>query len=101
MIKNNVNPELYTSWKDDLWFIEKQKIGDLSKEFERRYDVRINFVSEDVKNYHFTGTIHHETIEQVMTILRRTIPLNYSFNKNIISIDIDNRLVEEFNLKNQ
>jgi ferric-dicitrate binding protein FerR (iron transport regulator) len=100
IIENNIKTELYTSWKDDSWVIEKQKLGVLSKDFERRYDVRIQFVSDEVMNYHFTGTIQRETIEQVMTILRRTIPLKYSFDKNVIIIDIDKRLEKEFNMKN-
>ncbi len=101
VIESNVKPELYTSWKDDLWVIEKQKLGTLSKDFERRYDVYIKFVSEDAMNYHFSGTIQSETIEQVMTILRRTVPLKYSFDKNVITISEDKQLVKEFQLKNK
>lgn len=100
MIENNIKPELYTSWKDDLWVIEKQKLGILSKDFERRYDVQIQFVSDEVMNYHFTGTIQRETIEQVMTILRRTVPIKYSFDKNVIIIDRDKLLEKEFYIKN-
>jgi len=99
VIENNIKSELYTSWKDDSWVIEKQKLGVLSKDFERRYNVRIQFVSDEVKNYHFTGTIQRETIEQVMAILRRTIPLKYSFDKNVIIIDVDKQLKKEFFMK--
>ncbi len=100
VIENNINPELYTSWKDDLWVIEKQKLGALAKDFERRYNVSIVFDSNEVMNYHFSGSIQRETIEQVMTILRRTIPLKYSFEKNKIFISLDRQLAKEFNLKN-
>ena len=96
MIENNIKPELYTSWKEDLWVIEKQKLGNLSKDFERRYNVRFVFSSNNVKDYHFSGTIQRETIEQVMKILRRTIPLKYSFDKNLITIDEDQALIKEF-----
>ena len=100
VIENNIKPELYTSWKDEFWVIEKQKLGILSKDFERRYNVRIQFLSDEVMNYHFTGTIQRETIEQVMTILRRTIPLKYSFDKNVIIIDLDKKLEKEFYMIN-
>jgi len=101
VIENNVKTELYTSWKDDLWVIEKQKLGVLSKDFERRYNVRIVFASENVTKYHFSGTIQRETIEQVMKILRRTIPLTYSFDRNLITIDEDPTLLKEFHSKNK
>ena len=101
VIENNIKPELFTSWKDNLWIIEKQNLGNLSKDFERRYNVQIIFSSEDIKNYRFSGSIQNEPIEQVMKILRRTIPLKYSFDRNVISIDEDKTLAKEFILKNQ
>ena len=100
-IENDIDTEIYTSWKDNFWIIEKQKLGALSKDFERRYDVRIVFSSENVKNYHFSGTIQNETVEQVMRILRRTIPLKYSFDKNVITIGDDPVLMKEFQSKNR
>ncbi len=101
VVENNIKTELYTSWKDDLWIIEKQKLGNLSKDFERRYNVQIVFSSDNIKNYHFTGSIRREPVEQVMKILRRTIPLKYSFEKDVIIIGEDKQLYEEFILKNQ
>ena len=100
-IDDNIKPELYTSWKDDSWIIEKQLLGTLIKDFERRYDVEIRFGSDNVSNYHFSGTIQRETIEQVMLILQRTIPLQYTINKNTITIREDQRLVKEFEYKNK
>jgi ferric-dicitrate binding protein FerR (iron transport regulator) len=99
VIDSNIKTELYMSWKDDLWVIEKQRLGALSKDFERRYNVHIKFSSEGVMDYHFSGTIQRETIEQVMKILRRTIPLKYSFDKNLITIGEDQALMKEFHSK--
>ena len=98
VIENNVKVKLYTSWKDDQWEIENQELGLLSKDFERRYNVSIVFSSKNIADYHFTGIIQHETIEQVMLILRRTIPLQYTFDKNLITIAEDPVLMKEFHL---
>jgi Fe2+-dicitrate sensor, membrane component len=101
IIADNIKPELFTSWKDDSWIIEKQLLGNLIKDFERRYDVEIKFGSDNISDYHFSGTIQRETIEQVMLILQRTIPLQYTINKNLITIREDRKLVEEFDMKNK
>ncbi|NJK93574.1 MAG: FecR family protein [Bacteroidales bacterium] len=61
-----VNIELFTSWKDNRWIIEKQKLGDLYRDIERRYNIRIQFLSDTIKQFHFTGTLENETIEQIM-----------------------------------
>jgi Fe2+-dicitrate sensor, membrane component len=101
IIDDNINPELFTSWKDDSWIIEKQLLENLVKDLERRYDVEIQFASDNISGYHFSGTIQRETIEQVMLILQRTIPLKYAINENTITIREDRKLVEEFDLKNK
>lgn len=91
-----VNTELFTSWKDSRWVIEKQKLGDLSRDFERRYNIRIRFLSDSIKKFHFSGTLENETVEQIMTIMRHTIPLKYKIEKGVITISEDNELMNRF-----
>jgi transmembrane sensor len=94
--KGEVNTELFTSWKDERWIIEKQPLGVLSRDFERRYNIKINITSDIISKYHFTGTIQNETIEQLLVILRHTIPLKYTIDKGSISIYEDTVLMKEF-----
>jgi transmembrane sensor len=95
-----IKTELYTSWKDDRWVIEKRDIKSLSNDFERRYNIKIQIESEDIMKYHFTGTLQNETIEQVLVILRHTIPLKYKIDKGLITISEDERLMKEFKSAN-
>ena len=95
-----IKTELYTSWKDDRWVIEKRDIESLVNDFERRYNIKIQLESDEVKKYHFTGTLQNETIEQVLVILRHTIPLKYKIDKGLISISEDERLMKEFKSAN-
>lgn len=96
---NKVNTALFTSWKDENWIIENQQLESLSRDFERRYNIKIELASQNIGNYHFTGTIQNETIEQIMVILRHTIPLKYDLDRGIIKIYEDPLLVKEFELK--
>jgi transmembrane sensor len=95
-----IKTELYTSWKDDRWVIEKRDIESLVNDFERRYNIKIQLESDDIKKYHFTGTLQNETIEQVLVILRHTIPLKYKIDKGLITISEDERLMKEFKSAN-
>jgi transmembrane sensor len=95
-----IKTELYTSWKDDRWVIEKRDIEGLVNDFERRYNIKIQLESDDIKKYHFTGTLQNETIEQVLVILRHTIPLKYKIDKGLITISEDERLMKEFKSAN-
>jgi transmembrane sensor len=98
MIKlEQVKTELFTSWKDKNWIIEQQSLGNLSRELERRYAITIEFKSENIKKYRFSGTIQNETIEQILYILRNTLPLKYTIEKGKVVIEEDKKLIKEFN----
>jgi len=92
--------ELYTSWKEERWIIAKRDMESLVNDFERRYNIKILLESNDIKKYHFTGTLQNETIEQVLVILRHTIPLKYKIDKGLITISEDESLMKEFKSAN-
>ncbi|HEX3006481.1 MAG TPA: FecR domain-containing protein [Bacteroidales bacterium] len=91
-----VNTQLFTSWKDTRWIIEEQKLGDLARDFERRYNIKIQFGSPAAEQFHFSGILENETIEQIMNIMRHTIPIKYKIEKGIINIEQDNELLKNF-----
>jgi transmembrane sensor len=99
-IHEEVKTELFTSWKDERWIIESQNIENLVKDLERRYNLKIAILSPSIKKFHFTGIIQNETIEQIMEIMRHTIPMKYTIEKGLISIKEDKKLMNEFYLKN-
>ena len=92
----NVKTELYTSWKDSLWIIQSEKLEDLALLLERRYNVSIAFTNEEVKKYRFSGTIQHETLEQIFEIMRFTMPVSYFINKGQVSIMQDQSLLKRY-----
>ena len=69
IIAKNVSTKLYTSWKDVRWLIEKEPLGSLAVKLERRYNVRIAFSNEALKDMSFSGTLKDESIEQVLEAL--------------------------------
>jgi transmembrane sensor len=98
MIKmDEVKTELFTSWRGENWVIEKQNLESLAQQLERRYNINIDISSENVKKFRFSGTIQNETIEQIMEIMRNTMPLKYSIEKGKITVTEDKKLMQEFN----
>jgi len=95
--QDQVKTELFTSWKDKNWVIEQQSLENLTRDMERRYDVIIEFNSESIRKYRFSGTIQNETLEQILYILHNTLPLKYTMEKGRIVIDEDRTLMKEFN----
>ncbi|HEX3006280.1 MAG TPA: FecR family protein [Bacteroidales bacterium] len=96
VIKDEVNTEATISWKDKRWIIQGETIDKLVVMLERRYNIKINILSEELGAFKFSGTIENETIEQVMDYLRYTVPVNYTLNKGYINLRIDNALKEKY-----
>jgi len=92
IINDILKTDLITSWKDNRWVFEGETIGNLSILLERRYNVKINIASEELKLYKFTGTFENETIEQIMQVLQITAPLKYKIGKGIIDVKLDPNL---------
>ncbi len=72
---NDVAPVI--SWKENKWIIENQNLQQLAIEMERKFDVKINFNSERLKNFRFSGTLLNEPIEQVLMVMGVSAPITY------------------------
>lgn len=81
----NVDVLPIISWKENKWIIEKQTLGKLAIELERKFDISINFKSQRLKNYRFTGTLLNEPLEQVLRVMSFTAPINYEIKGKTVS----------------
>lgn len=75
-----VTTEIFTSWKDGRWLIKAEELQTLAVKLERRYDVKITFKNESLKNYKFSGILTDETFEQVLDIIKLIAPIEYSID---------------------
>ena len=88
-VSEDVNVSLHTSWKDTEWLIESQTFGELAGSLERRYNIRMIFGSNDLRNYRFSGTIRNETIEQILNVLTFSAPMKYTIEQGVVRLQID------------
>lgn len=85
-LATNVETPVYTSWKDNEWIIQNEKLESLSIKLGRRYDVEIQLIDDKVKNYSYTGTLKDETLEQVLEVISLTSPIKYKLEKKKVSL---------------
>jgi transmembrane sensor len=102
VVYQSINTELTTSWKDRRWIIDGEELSSLAVLLERRYDVKITLLSDDLKKYKFSGTIENETFEQVLHLLSLVLPVKYELQKGYVTMDIDKTLKDKYSsfLKN-
>jgi transmembrane sensor len=82
IITPKINTEIYTSWKDPVWYIEREPLLSLTKKFERRFNIKFVFESQNLEDYKFTGTLKDETLEQVLNLVKYSAPIEYRIKDN-------------------
>lgn len=90
------NPEIETSWKDKRWIIKSLDLENLAVLLSRRFNVNIKIQTPDLKKYKFSGTIENETLEQVFTIMKYTVPVSYNIDKGEVTWTINRNLEKDY-----
>ena len=94
LVKEDVNIEPVVSWKENRWIFDNKSLSQIAVDLERRYDVQIQFKSEGLKSYRFTGTILAEPIEQVLEVMSITAPISFKLAGRVITLSENKDLIE-------
>ncbi len=83
---NTVRTRMFTSWKDNKLIFINMSLKELIVLLERKYGVDIEVDWNVILDYHYDGTIHNETILDVLDILKETLPVDYNIEGQKIII---------------
>ena len=76
----------FTNWTQGVLTIEGETIAELSKKLERRYNVRILFGDESVKQHFYTGSIRDEDLKVVLEALEFASAIKYQQKGDSITL---------------
>jgi ferric-dicitrate binding protein FerR (iron transport regulator) len=93
---SNVKTELFTSWKDQRWIIEREPFTTLVPMLERRYNMKIIFENPGMRDFKFTGTVENESIGELLNAIKFTAPIEYSIIKDTVRLYLDKDASEKF-----
>lgn len=85
VLVENVDTDVYISWKDEKLVFRSEKLVEIVKKMERWYDVNIT-IEEELKQRVYSGTFQDETVEQALDAICITSNLRYSIEKNNVEI---------------
>ena len=95
-LESNINTKTATSWYTRRWVFEREKLSSMATLLERQYDVTIHFQNEEIKDFHLTGTLEEESIEQVLRALQLTLPINYKINQRELTLSINQNKIDNY-----
>jgi transmembrane sensor len=88
--------QVETSWKNKRWIIQGEDLENLAVLFSRRFNVNIHLKNAELKKYKFSGIIENETIEQVFSIMKFTIPISYTIDKGDVTWSINSNREKDY-----
>ncbi|MGK0414050.1 MAG: transmembrane sensor [Polaribacter sp.] len=78
--------EMYTAWIDGKIILKHMKFSSIIKKIERHYNVSIKNEDKVLENEFITATFEDESIEQVLEVINKLHPIEYSVKDNKIVI---------------
>ena len=89
--KNNVevkqvNPHIFTAWKNNRLIFINMNLKELIILLERKYGVDIEVTDNVILDFHYDGSIKNESIIEVLDLLKETLPIKYKIEGQTILI---------------
>jgi ferric-dicitrate binding protein FerR (iron transport regulator) len=85
--RKTVQAANYTSWKDGHFSFINMSLGEIATILERRFDVEIAFLSENIREEHYYAQFeNNENLEQILDLLSHKRSWTYVRKNNIINV---------------
>jgi len=82
-----VNTEVYTAWRKGLFYFEYETLGNLMKRLGRWYDFETKYTSEELRTYHFSGTIkRYESFDEIIELLELTTNISFKTEGKSVTV---------------
>ncbi|MFV0505352.1 MAG: FecR family protein [Bacteroidales bacterium] len=79
-VKNEVDTQVFTSWKDGKLIFEREPFPITMKRLERWFNIDIIYSDSDFDDLWFSGVVENETVSEVMDIICKVASVSYSYN---------------------
>lgn len=82
-----VDVEVYIAWMGNTFKFDKENIDVILRKIARWYNVHIFYMNENLKNYHFKGTLPKYTdIHDVLELLEQTTNIKFEIKGNTVIV---------------
>jgi transmembrane sensor len=75
------------SWTENEFVFQNETLDELAPKMERWFNVRININNPALKDVHFTGVFHKETIDEALAGMQMIQPFKYKITNNHVLIN--------------
>lgn len=84
---SKVNTRLYTAWKDHLFCFEEQRLSDIMAILARWYDLKVRFMSEDLKSVELSGTLDkYVDVSKLLRLFELGANVKFEIEGNVVTV---------------
>lgn len=76
-----VDANRFSAWKNGYLIIDDEPLGQVVNRLERWYNVEIEILDDILKQQHFKATFKDEPLEEVLKLISKSTPIQYSIEK--------------------
>ena len=87
----------FTGWIHNELRFENESLGEIAKNIQRIYNVKIIFASERLKKLRYTGTVENNSLESVLNIITLTSPISFQVDKQTVMLFENQNLMQHYN----
>ncbi len=69
------------AWLDGKIIFRDEAIENVISRLDRWFNVDIKIIDAEIEDYSYTATFQHETLEQILDLLQRSAPIDYTIIK--------------------
>jgi transmembrane sensor len=82
-----VDTDTYTAWKDGRFVFMNEDLNSIMRKLSRWYDIVPVFNNENLKNYHFTGTLkRYDSINDILEKIELTTNVSFDIGEGSVII---------------
>lgn len=82
-----VNTSIYTSWKDGIYFFDKQRLESIMNDLGRWYGLEVIFMDDNAKNRVLSGKLNREeTPEELLNTFAKLLPGHMKIEGKTVTI---------------
>ncbi len=89
LISPKADVEKTVAWTEGRLIFRGENFENLCIDLHRKYDVNFVFIEDALKNYRFTGVLLDETLEQVLSVIKLSAPIDYSLEGKTVYLFAD------------
>lgn len=86
VLSRGVDPETFTSWKDNRLIFDNEPFEAIAVKLKRRFGAKIIIEDENIKTKKFKGQFDEITIEQALSALKFASPFEFHIRQDTIFI---------------